>query len=103
VVGWKHLKNLLDILETALWVFIAFFLLLLVLGLLIVNLPGWLSAHPRYPADCFWYITWGIIGAVVLSLVWLWWWWGRVLKDRETARHIVESMGDEKSGGEFPG
>ena len=44
-----------------------------------------------------------IIGAVVLSLVGIWWWWGRVLKDREIARHVVESMGDEKSGGEFPG
>jgi hypothetical protein len=96
------MKNLLEILETALLVFIAFALLLFVFGLLIVNLPGWLAAHPRYPAEWFWYIVWGIIGVVVLSLAWLWWWWGTVLKDRETALRTSESMGDEEQSGEFP-
>jgi hypothetical protein len=42
-----------------------------------------------------WYIIiGGIIGIIVLAMGLLWWWWGRVLKDREQARRIADSMKD---------
>ena len=89
------MKNLLEILETALWVFIVLILLLFVLGFLIVSLPSWLAAHPQYPLSWFWYIIWGIMGAIILFMALLWWWWGSVLKDRETARRIADSLPEE--------
>lgn len=97
------MKNLLEVLETALWVFIAFGMLIFVLVLLIIFLPGWLDAHPQYPAEWFWYIIWGIIGAILLAMGLLWWWWGRVLKDRETARRIAETLEEEERQAKAPG
>jgi hypothetical protein len=90
------MKNILHVLETAVWVFIAMAMLLFVLGYLILNVPGWLVLHPQYPAEWEWYIIWGIIGAIVLFMALLWWWWGSLLNDREEARRIADSMPDDE-------
>jgi type VI protein secretion system component VasK len=88
------MKNVLFVLETAMWTFIALLLLLFVLGYLIINVPLWLAQHPQFPMSWQWYIIWGAMGLIALLLGLLWGWGGRARKDREEARRIADSCDD---------